>query len=396
MDNHFDNLKRFISTVNTIGFWNRLFSWKQVKGQVPGAAADLQKLLGNTEYYREQSLQTPLLTQRKNELETELASLKATLHHLQAGYAELQKQNTQLEKDEAYRKQEHANSIATLEKIQERVQAERNREMEERNEKEIARLKALKETWSNHQEQVKNGIKSICQRYTIEYIDKVPFRGEPDNTVKLCDEYVVLDAKSPAGDDLSNFPNYLKDQAAKAAKYARQENVKPDIFFVVPSNTLEHLSVFVYRHGDHTVYIVSLDALEPVLLSLQKIEAYEFAEQLSPEDRENICRVLGRFAHLSKRRIQVDSFFARQFIELAYKCETDLPKDVLESVMDFERAEKLNPPQEKRAKAIPVAELEKENKMVTQEADSRGILTEDETLSNSLNDLPLYKNVREK
>jgi hypothetical protein len=67
---------------------------------------------------------------------------------------------------------------------------------------------------------------------------------------------------------------------------------------------------------------------------------------MNPEDRENICRVLGRFAHLSKRRIQIDTYFINQFMELAYKSESDLPPDILEKVMEFEKAEKLNPPQQ--------------------------------------------------
>src|SRR6195952_4603531 len=176
----------------------------------------------------------------------------------------------------------------------------------------------------------------------------------------ICNEYVVFDAKSPGGDNLNNFAGYLRDQAEKAKKYAKQENVKTDIFFIVPTNSLDHLQTFVYKHSDHNVYIISVDALEPVILSLKKVEEYEFADQLTPEDRENICRVLGRFAHLSKRRIQVDSFFARQFIELAYKCESDLPPDVLESMIGFEKTGKLNPPMEKRAKSIPLPEIENE------------------------------------
>jgi hypothetical protein len=91
----------------------------------------------------------------------------------------------------------------------------------------------------------------------------------------------------------------------------------------------------------------------------------------------------------------VDSYFARQFIELAYKCETDLPKDILESVIEFEKAGKLNPPQEKRVKAIPIDELEKERKKINQEAESRGILIEHENISNSLNGLPLYRKLEE-
>jgi len=260
---------------------------------------------------------------------------------------------------------------------------------------EIERLKNLKETWKKHQDSAKSIIKTISQRHTVEYIETVPFKGDPDNTLLICDEYVVFDAKSPGGESLGNFSNYLKDQAEKAKKYAKQPDVKTDVFFVVPSNTLDYITTFVYKHGDHNVYIISIDALEPIILSLKKIEEYEFVDQLSPEDRESICRILGRFAHLSKRRIQVDSFFAKQFIELAYKCETDLQPDILKSVVEFERSEKLNPPLEKRAKTIPLSEIETESKKISQEAGVRGILIQDENISNLLNELPLYKNLDE-
>jgi hypothetical protein len=336
------------------------------------------------------------LTKRKSELDIELAEIKKDLYNIQTELGDVKKQNTQLIKDEEFRKQEHSNSLASLTKIQDQIQAERNKEVETRNANEIERIRKLKETWGKHQENAKTVIKSICQKHTIQYIDKVPFKGDPDNTLMICDEYVVFDAKSPGGDDLTNFPNYLKDQAEKAKKYSKQESVKSDIFFVVPSNTLDFLNTFVFRHGDHNVYIISVDALEPIILGLKKIEEYEFAEQLSPEDRENICRVLGRFAHLSKRRIQVDSFFAKQFIELAYKCESDLPKDILDSVIEFERAEKLNPPQEKRAKSIPIADLERENLKLKREAEGKGIIIEEKSISNGLNDIPLYKEIDDK
>jgi hypothetical protein len=330
-------------------------------------------------------------TKRKSELDIELAQLKSDYQNKLLDLQELRKQNTQLMKDEEFRKQEHSNALASLQRIQEQIQADRNKEVEERNIAEIDRIRQMKETWAKHQENVKNTIKSICNKQTIEYIDHVPFKGDPDNTVKICDEFVVFDAKSPANDDLSNFPHYLKDQAEKAKKYAKQENVKCDIFFVIPSSTLESLSTFVYPLADYTVYFISLDSLEPVLLCLQRIEAYEFAEQLSPEERENICRILGKFAHLSKRRIQIDSFFAKQFIELAYKCESDLPKDVMDKVVEFEKSEKLNPPLEKRVKAISIRELEKDRDEVNSIASTKGIVIEDAEISMSLNALPLYK-----
>jgi hypothetical protein len=147
----------------------------------------------------------------------------------------------------------------------------------------------------------------------------------------------------------------------------------------------------VYPHADHDVYIIAADALEPLLLNLQKIEEYEFAEELTPEQRSNICRIIGRFAHLAKRRVQVDNYFATQTIELAYACENYLPEDIMEQVKEYERAEKLNPPQEKRTKSIPVDDLQKETGKVQREAEGRGVLIDSGKVSETIDGVPLYK-----
>jgi len=296
-----------------------------------------------------------------------------------------------LKKEDEFRQQKYSEEIASLQEIRQQLLDERAKEVEERHREELDRLSALKETWAAHQTDVQGKMKVICQKHTLNYVDKAPFRGEPDNALLICDEYVVFDAKSPAGEDLKNFPLYLKAQAEAAKKYAKQDGVKKDVFLVVPTNTLPVVSQFVYNMADYDVYVVSVDVLEPLILSLCRIEDYEFAKQLSPEERDNICRIIGKFAHLSKRRIQIDSFFARQFIELAYKCENSLPVDIHEKVLEFEKSEKLNPPQEKRSKAISTKELESEHSKIETEVSAKGIVLLNETIPGLLNDLTLYK-----
>lgn len=399
MESNIENLRSLLERLKNITIWQRIFGWRTIRMQLMEAYAELQRLLTAQENIKDklQHEQTESkvlqsannnLSARNIELQTELATLKQRAVNLEDQLRTAINRNTELLKDDAFRKDEHSKALATLQQIQTRVTEEREQEKAQRNEAELQQLLKQKETWSNHQQQVQQAVKSICNSHTIEYIDKVPFRGEPDNSIRICDEYVIFDAKSPAGNDLSNFATYLKDQAEKAKKYAKQNEVKTDIFFVVPSNTLDTLSQFVYRIGDYNVYIISTASLEPVILSLQKIEAYEFAEQLSPEERENICRILGKFAHLSKRRIQVDSFFAKQFIELAYKSENDLPKEMHDKMLAFEKAEKLNPPIEKRAKEINLKELEQEADKIAGDAVAKGIYLGD--LSAELNKAPLY------
>ncbi len=408
MENQSFYLQKLLDSLRQISWWDRVFGWRKIREQLFDANAawqtaraaaeraeernqalmDLRDRLENDAAMSTKSLEH--LQYRKNEMDIEMAELKRDHQHLQAVFAQDQNLHRLLQQEEAFRKKEHGQAVASLAAVQQQILELRARETEERHAADMQRIRQLKDNWINHQANAKRQIQAIAQKHIIPYVDAVPFRGEPDNTLRICDEYIVLDAKSPANDDLRHFPVYLKDQAEKAKKYARQENVRTDIFFVVPSGTLETLSEFVYRHGDHTVFIISQDALEPVILGLKKIEEYEFAEQLSPEDRQQICRVLGRFAHLSKRRIQVDSFFARQFIELAYKCETNLPANVRTGMDEFERSEKLNPPQEKRAKSIPLPELERELRNIVQDAAGRGILPAADDLAMSLNALPLY------
>ncbi|HEX3934151.1 MAG TPA: hypothetical protein VHW43_05695 [Puia sp.] len=375
-----NNLKKLLENLRTMTLWERLFAWKRIKDQLMTAAADLERLdtINNTLQERTETLthQVDLLDQKKEQLITERNRLAEA--------------NAQWRSDDEKRRHEHNEQMATLKQYQDNIFAERNKEINARHQTELDRLEQLKFTWHHHQEHVKQSLKTLCSRHTIDYLDKVPFKGEPDNTVSIGEEFIVFDAKSPRGEDLGNFSHYLREQSEKVKKYAGEERVKNWIFFVVPMNTLEVVKTFVYQLADYHVFVVTIDALEPILLSLKKIEEYEFAEQLSPEERENICRVLGKFAHLSKRRVQIDTYFISQFMELAYKCENDLPPDMLEKAIEFERAEKLSLPQTRRGKAISTADLEKSMSKVRHDAGSKGIALEDTTLTTSLNNIPLY------
>jgi hypothetical protein len=434
METGLDNIKKLFNDLKSFTFWDRLFRWNMVRRLMIDANADLQRLLISSdsvsklnheleiERNKNRSLESTLsdlkilraekdslLTEkstleskndnflkRGTELSNELSGLKQKLESRENELIYLREEYTKLKSAEEERRKTHEHSINNLNVIVKRVQDERAQEKYEQHQREISKLLKQKETWSNHEEHVKSRMKTVCNKHGVEYVEKVPFKGKPDNTLKINDEYIVFDAKSPASEDLSNFPLYIRNQAESVSKYAKEENVRKEIFLVVPTNTLDILEQFEYRLSDYTVYVISTDALEPIVLSLRKIEDYEFAESLSPEERENICRVIGKFVHLSKRRIQIDGFFAKQFFELVYRSEADLPKDILEKASEFERNEKLNPPTDKRAKQISNRELEADATKTSTDAAQRGIYTEESHISKSLNKLPLYAEPTEK
>ncbi|PZR27901.1 MAG: hypothetical protein DI538_25305 [Azospira oryzae] len=443
MDSNFDSLKRLFDTLKGVGLLERLFGWGKIKSQLIDASADLQRLISANENLKQENTRlerqmiatqatlnglqdsyqrlnteaqvakennntivkqneerlkelTTLTEANKNylrrgqELSNELAVTRQKLETAETEVQRARTQITQLNKDEEFKKQDHAKAVASLMQIQDKLQRDREMEIHNRNQAEIDRIKKLKETWSNHETNVQNRIKIICTKHGVEYVDKVPFKGSPDNTLKINDEFIIFDAKSPANDDLSNFPSYIKNQTESVKKYVNEEGVRREVFLVIPTNTLDRIEQFEYRLADYSVYIISHDALEPIILALRRIEDYAFAEQLSPEERENICRVIGKFIHLSKRRIQIDGFFAKQFFELVYRSEAELPKDILDIVVEFEKSEKLNPPIEKRAKQISLKELEQDNNRLKNEANQKGILTEESLLSREINKIALY------
>ena len=167
----------------------------------------------------------------------------------------------------------------------------------------------------------------------------------------------VFDAKSPLGDDTSKFMSYLKDQATNLKKYAKHSDVRKELFLVVPTNTVSSIKEFRIDCGDYMAFIVTKDALEPIILSLKKIEDYEFADKLSPDERDDICRVIGTFAHAAKRRIQIDQWYNEIVINDIQKAGKILPKEFVKLVQQYDLAEKLNPPIEKRNKKIELSEL---------------------------------------
>jgi hypothetical protein len=387
----FEKLNLFFTKIREITFWQRLFYWRSIRNVSYDAFEEFKSLektittissdLGGIERKNEtlqtqkEGLQDRIQQFEKAEIQKdrEINELKKKNDGLDNTITELNKKISKYESTEDERLKDYERKISQLNQLKETLEKEISRLNDERIQEKERALEKMKKQWTEHQTSVEQTIKMICQNHLIKYVDKVPFRGNPDNSIEVCGEYIIFDAKSPANEDLSNFPKYLTAQTENVKKYANQENVKKDIFLVVPSNTMEAISQLIYNMGDYNVYVISKDSLEPIILSLKKIEQYEFVDHLSPEERENICRVIGKFAHTTKRKIQIDQFFANEFLELLVKCKNDLPEEILKQVIEFEKAEKLNPPSEKKSKQILTKDLQEKNQLLNSEAQIRGV-----------------------
>jgi len=389
MNLSYDNLRSFFERIKSLSFWQRVFYWSALKALSYEAYEEFKSISDNINALNQQvnnrdaiisdheknlqilSARVSDLTSANQKLENRIANLEADLKRVGTEKADMVNRVTRFEQTEQTRLDEFQKNVSGVNAIRTGLENDRQKINDERIREKEEAFEKMKQTWRNHEEVVKTAIKNLCQSHLIDYVKDVPFKGRPDNTINIAGEYVIFDAKSPAGDDLENFPKYLKIQTESVSKYIKQENVKSDIFLVVPSDTVDVINQFSYRMGDYNVYIVTIDALEPIILSLRKIEDYEFVGQLTPDERENICRIIGKFAHTAKRKIMIDYFFSFQFLDIISKCNLNLPDDIYKSVVEFEKAEKLNPPQEKRAKQILMEDILSESEKLAMEAKAR-------------------------
>lgn len=425
MNTSFENLNRFFESIKSIGFWKRLFGWKSIRtlsyeayeefkalqneldvlnGKVTDNEHEIELLQKDTERiiqldneigklktdieYKageitklKESL-SGLDSEEKNarkqlsEKDRELQTVKINLEHLADENKSLRDENTKFRQTNETRQSDYEKSVSTLNEIKQKLLDDDKIREEQRVKEEKERWDRIRETWINHENNVESIIKNICRKYAIEYIEKenFPFKGKPDNTIKIAEEYVIFDAKSPGVDgELNNFPNYIKTQTEQLKKYAKEEGVKKDIFLVIPTTTAHKFTQFTYNIADYNVYIITADSLEPIILSLKKIEDYEFADKLNPEDRENICRVIGKLTHATKRKIQIDMFFGKNLLSVLSSAEAMIPEDFSEKIEDYERSEKINPPNERRTKLITTDELIKESDKIIKQAEAKQI-----------------------
>ena len=381
-----NKLNIFFDQIKRISFLGRIFKWSSLRSLSYEALQELTSLNNSHTKINDELNQ---VKSEKNLLEQKVATLKEQEADFNISMTRI---NTQVEA-EKNRVTEIAERLAAANKALTKANSDREREMEEyqksidklnnaqtsldkektrvndaRVEEKEQELEEMKRTWQNHEIAVAEEMKRLCLKHTVTYLDSVPFKGTPDNPIEICDEIIIFDAKSPSNDDLNNFPKYIKLQAESAKKYTKNTGVKKEIYLVIPSNTVKVIQSFHYDMGEYDVYVITMDALEPVLLSLKKIEEYEFADKLSPEDRSSICRVLGKYAHATKRRVQIDQYLANHMLGLLKYSENVLPEEFQESVTQFEKAEKLNPTLEKRSKEISTAKLNDEFTKINKDA----------------------------
>ena len=217
---------------------------------------------------------------------------------------EIAKRNAEKERKE----KEFESTINKLNASDESLKQERVRVQRE---DEAAREKQKSEwdrMWTEHEQNVIAILSEACKKpaFGFETYDNnnLPegFHGKlkPDFMVAFLEQYIIFDAKVSKSD---NLQVYIREQVKKTAqKIKGNEMIYSSVFLIVPTAAIGQLKALHFYEEGFNFFVISPEAIEPILSSFKKIETYEFAEQMDPQERENIIDLIAQFDfHISSR-----------------------------------------------------------------------------------------------
>ena len=234
--------------------------------------------------------------------------VKAEHAALLSGNQELHKKVTHYEASELRAKKDQEQAIDQLDAAKKSLEQERERVTKEDQDRQKKALEERDRMWGEHEQEIQSQLADLCKKpessFTFYSNDNLPeeFDGslKPDFMIEFLGQYIIFDAKVTRSQDIKI---YIKDQVKKTARKAKgRSDIYPSIFLVIPTDAISELKELVYLEEGFTFYVVSQEALAPILSSLKKITSYELAEQFDPQERENIVSLIAELDyHISER-----------------------------------------------------------------------------------------------
>jgi hypothetical protein len=250
---------------------------------------------------------------------------------------ELTKTLSKHEEEKSRKEAEFDKKINKLEQAEKALEDERNRVRREDEARLLEQEQQRDRIWAEHEVHVINILSDLCKspEYGFSTFDNnnLPegFSGtlKPDFMIEFLEQYVIFDAKVSKADNLQTYINTQVKSTVK--KVESNKSIYPTIFFVVPTDAIRQLKQTHFYEKGYAFYVVTPEALAPILASLKKISNYEFAEQLSPQDRDGIVNIIAEFDHHINFRNAYELVLTQMGVNVLKKAENlneDIQKEV--------------------------------------------------------------------
>jgi hypothetical protein len=135
----------------------------------------------------------------------------------------------------------------------------------------------------------------------------------------------------------------MKESVKKtAAKIKGNQKIYSTVFLVVPTDAVQSLKQVSFYEEGFTFYVISPEALEPILASLKRMESYEFTEGIDPQERENIVDLVAAFDfHVSTRNAH-ELQMIYHGLETLHKAQNTNPELMAEAMIKKAKIRNLN------------------------------------------------------
>lgn len=279
------------------------------------------------------------LTGQNKQMYAEQVSVKESLKSAERERDDLRKQVTRHEAQQEQHQKEFQRTIAQLEKAEEALKAERARVIAEEKEERERAERERDRLWADHENSVIAQLTSLCKspQLAFSYFTNTNLPEEfdgslkPDFMVGFLDQYIIFDAKVSKSESLQTYiTNAVKTTVQKVKKNPKIATV---IYLVVPTEAISELKTFVHPVDGYTIYIVSPESLAPILASLKKITTYEFADQMDPQQRENIVQLIADLDFHINLRNATDLILTKMGTEILGKTQQLDPEIAAEVAM---------------------------------------------------------------
>ena len=257
------------------------------------------------------------------------------------------KKITIFETEKKQKELEVQKQIDKLDSAEKALVDEKARIRKEDEERQVKESDERDRMWNEHEEEVVRLLSEICKNpehaFTFYNNKNLPdgFDGKlkPDFMIDFLGQYMIFDPKTSRS---NNLQTYLDTQVKDAVKkYKSNSQINKTVFFVVPTVAVSTLKKFHYYEDGYTFFIVSPEALMPIVASLKKITNYEFAENMDPQEKENIINLIAEFDHHINFRNAVDLILTQSGINVLNKA-SELVPELEEDIKQKKSQKRLN------------------------------------------------------
>lgn len=236
------------------------------------------------------------------------------------------------------RKDDFDRKISELAEARNALEDERKRIRKEDEEKELQIRENRDRMWAEHEDVVKTQLTDLCKlpQYAFPMYDNknLPegFGGKfkPDFMIEFLGKYVIFDAKVSRSDNLQNYvTNNVK---STVEKINNDPKIYPMVFFIVPTEAFASLTKTRFFEQSYEFFIIPIEAVPAIFSALKKISAYELAEQLDPQDRDNIVNLIAEFDHHINMRNALDLIASQSGVSVLAKSR-NLKKEIKDEIV---------------------------------------------------------------